>query len=148
MYGLFPPGKERHEALIDGYADDALAAGLAPHYEPFLALNDRFKELCTRWQVKNGEPNDHADAAYDASCVTELAALAAEAEPIISGFADALPRMSRYQTRLDTAAACVARGENNRFTGVMCESFHDIWMELHEDLIVLQRIDRAAEGSF
>jgi hypothetical protein len=31
---------------------------------------------------------------------------------------------------------------------VMCESFHDIWMELHEDLIVLQRIDRVEEGSF
>jgi len=36
----------------------------------------------------------------------------------------------------------------NRFTGVMCESFHDIWMELHEDLILLQRIDRVSEGSF
>jgi len=31
---------------------------------------------------------------------------------------------------------------------VMCESFHDIWMELHEDLIVLQAIDRVHEGSF
>ncbi len=30
----------------------------------------------------------------------------------------------------------------------MCESFHDIWMELHEDLIVMLRIDRVAEGSF
>jgi hypothetical protein len=34
------------------------------------------------------------------------------------------------------------------FTGVGCGSFHDIWMELHEDLVVLQRIDRASEGSF
>ena len=30
----------------------------------------------------------------------------------------------------------------------MCESFHDIWMEFHEDLIVLQRIDRVQEGNF
>ena len=30
----------------------------------------------------------------------------------------------------------------------MCSSFHDVWMELHEDLIVLQRIDRVEEGSF
>ena len=36
----------------------------------------------------------------------------------------------------------------NRFTGVMSESFHDIWMELHEDLILMQKIDRASEGSF
>jgi len=31
---------------------------------------------------------------------------------------------------------------------VRCESFHDVWMELHEVLIVLQRINRVAEGSF
>jgi hypothetical protein len=30
----------------------------------------------------------------------------------------------------------------------MCGSYHDVWMELHEDLIITQRIDRAAEGSF
>ena len=56
--------------------------------------------------------------------------------------------MSRYNSRLAHAADCVAQGELNKFTGVMCESFHDIWMELHEDLIVLQRIDRVEEGSF
>ena len=56
--------------------------------------------------------------------------------------------MARYAGRLDTAAAQVAAGEVKQFTGVMCGSFHDIWMELHEDLIVLQRIDRVEEGSF
>ena len=56
--------------------------------------------------------------------------------------------LARYDSRLATAAVCVANGEANRFTGVMCESYHDVWMELHEDLIVLQRIDRTAEGSF
>jgi len=148
MYGLLPPGKERHEALLLGYASSEVAAGLASHYEPFLELNDRFKELCTDWQVKDGQPNDHADAAYDRGCTDRLAALAGEAEPIIAGFARALPRMARYRERLARAAECVANGETNRFTGVMCESFHDIWMELHEDLIVLQGIDRTAEGSF
>ena len=59
-----------------------------------------------------------------------------------------LPRLARYIERLDDAAAAVAKGEIKRFTGVMCESFHDVWMELHEDLIVLQGIDRAEEGSF
>ncbi len=62
--------------------------------------------------------------------------------------AASLPRIGRYVTRLDRAAECVAGGDTKRFTGVMCESFHDIWMELHEDLIVLQGIDRVKEGSF
>jgi hypothetical protein len=30
----------------------------------------------------------------------------------------------------------------------MCSSFHDIWMELHEDLILLQGVERSAEGSY
>jgi len=121
---------------------------LAPHYAPFLELNDRFKQLCTDWQLKDGQPNDHADAAYDEGCTDRLAALADEAAAVIAGFAAALPRIARYRQRLAHAADCVANGETNRFTGVMCESFHDIWMELHEDLIVLLGIDRTAEGSF
>jgi len=40
------------------------------------------------------------------------------------------------------------QGETNMFTGVMCGSYHDAWMELHEDLILTQGIDRTAEGSF
>jgi hypothetical protein len=67
---------------------------------------------------------------------------------VIAAIAETLPRMARYSARLHEAAGCVERGESNRFTGVMCESFHDIWMELHEDLIVMLRIDRVAEGSF
>ena len=51
-------------------------------------------------------------------------------------------------TRLARAVEAVANGETKRFTGVMCDSYHDVWMELHEDLIVLQRIDRVEEGSF
>jgi hypothetical protein len=42
----------------------------------------------------------------------------------------------------------VASGDIKSFTGVMCGSFHDVWMELHEDLIVLQRVNRVEEGSF
>ena len=45
-------------------------------------------------------------------------------------------------------ASAWSRGETNMFTGVMCGSYHDVWMELHEDLILTQGIDRSAEGSF
>jgi hypothetical protein len=148
MYGLLPPGKERQEALLDSYAGSEQVAGLHVHYERFLELNDVFKQLCTDWQMCNGEQNDHTDAAYDRSCVERLQALNAESRPTLEGFAAVVPRMQRYAERLDAAVAAVVAGEQKKFTGVMCGSFHDIWMELHEDLIVLQRIDRVAEGSF
>jgi hypothetical protein len=148
MFGLLPPGKERQETLSDTYAGPEVQAGLKAHYDRFLELNEVFKQLCTDWQVRGGAQNDHTDAAYDADCIARLSDLCADSHPTIDGFASALPRMGRYSPRLDAAAAKVVAGDTKLFTGVMCGSFHDVWMELHEDLIVLQRINRVEEGSF
>ena len=148
MYGLLPDGKLRQEALLDIYADETLRAGLAQPYRDFLVLNDEFKALCTTWQMRDDVPNDHSDADYDRACVERLARLDADAQPVIAALAAVEPRLARYGPRLTTASTRVALGDTKQFTGVMCESFHDVWMELHEDLIVLQRIDRTHEGSF
>ncbi len=148
MYGLLPAGKQRQEELLDHYADDQVRSGIEAHYEDFLVVNTDFKQLCTDWQMRDGEANDHSDAAYEQGCIDRLATLNEAAQPLIDQLADALPRMARYNTRLAAAANHVAAGETKQFTGVMCESFHDIWMELHEDLIVLQRVNRVEEGSF
>jgi phosphoenolpyruvate-protein kinase (PTS system EI component) len=148
MYSLLPSGKERHEALLDELADEGVRADLASQYESFLALNEQFKRLCTDWQLRNGSPNDHTDAAYDADCAARLAAHHESSRPVIEAMSATVPRFQRYSARLARAAENVANGETDRFTGVMCESYHDIWMELHEDLIILQRIDRVEEGSF
>ena len=67
---------------------------------------------------------------------------------MISDLATAVPRLHLYRRRLLEALTAIDDGQRQRFTGVMCESFHDVWMELHEDLIVLQKIERVSEGSF
>jgi hypothetical protein len=59
-----------------------------------------------------------------------------------------LERLQPYAPRLDASCQRLVSGETNMFTGVMCGSYHDVWMELHEDLILTQSIDRAVEGSF
>jgi phosphoenolpyruvate-protein kinase (PTS system EI component) len=148
MYSLLPSGRERQEAMLADYADEAVRASLADHYQRFLVLNDQFKQLCTDWQTRGDEPNDHSDAAYDEACVVRLQELVDATGPILGALASVVPRVERYRHRLDAASRNVVRGDRKQFTGVMCESFHDIWMELHEDLIVLQGIDRVAEGSF
>ena len=148
MYGLLPPGKQRHEAMLDDYAGDHLRVGLAAPYQQFLELNDAFKQLCTDWQVRHGAPNDHTDPVYDQGCAARLIQLDTMCRPVIAAMAATLPRLARYIIRLARVAESVANGDTGKFTGVMCESYHDIWMELHEDLIVLQRVARAAEGSF
>ncbi len=116
-------------------------------YEAFLALNDSFKALCTDWQLRDGAPNDHADADHDRRVLDRLREHDDRARTVIAGFPAVLPWTCRYAERLAAACERAVDGDHRAFTGVLCDSYHDIWMELHEDLILSQGIDRAAEGS-
>jgi hypothetical protein len=104
--------------------------------------------LCGDWQLRDGAPNDHSDSAYDAAVVKRLVDLHGEAAPVVTAMSGILDRLGTYVPRLASTCDAVVSGQNNMFTGVMCGSFHDVWMELHEDLILSQGIDRAQEGSF
>jgi phosphoenolpyruvate-protein kinase (PTS system EI component) len=146
LWQLTADGAARHAALLPEAA--AAHDGLRVHYTEFLVLNDRMKEMCTLWQLRDGEPNDHTDAAYDAERLTELDEFNRECTPVLEGFAGAAPRFEAYRHRLAASAARAVGGETRMYTGVMCGSFHDVWMELHEDLIQLLGIDRNAEGSY
>jgi hypothetical protein len=146
LWQLTPDGAARHAALLPEAA--AAHDGLRVHYTEFLVLNDRMKEMCTLWQLRDGEPNDHTDAAYDAERLAELDEFNRECAPVLDGFAVAAPRFGAYRHRLAASAARAVGGETRMYTGVMCGSFHDVWMELHEDLIQLLGIDRNAEGSY
>jgi hypothetical protein len=147
FWQVTPAGKEHHAGLLPGATDEQLAAVRAA-YERFLELNVAFKELCISWQVRDGVPNDHTDEAYDAGRVAALGGHHSEADPVLAAFAGAIDRLGLYRVRLDEALQRVQAGERDAFTGVMKRSYHDVWMELHEDLLSILAIDRAAEGSF
>ncbi len=148
LFALMPSGRQRHESLLDMYATETVRARLGTLYDRFLELNGDLKHVCTTWQMRGDEPNDHTDADYDRRCIAELVRIAEAAEPVVESLAAVLPRLDRYRDRLRRAVEQVTSGNTKLFTGVACNSFHDTWMELHEDLIVLQRIDRNEEGSF
>jgi hypothetical protein len=149
LWSLTPAGREAHkEELAQDVAATNAHAHLSENYHAFLALNERFKELCGQWQLRDGEPNDHTDEAYDSAVVQQLVALNAEAQPVVHEIGVAVPRFAPYANRLEQTCRAVVGGDTKMFTGVMCGSYHDVWMELHEDLILSQGIDRAAEGSF
>ena len=148
LWQLTPEGKEAHAAAL---ADDVAAAPidhLKKTYPSFLELNDAFKLLCGDWQLRDGQPNDHSDAR-----TTERLSVACA----ISTTRPA-PYARRSATRCTdfrpTAAGSRPPPNGSRtvsatlFTGVMCGSYHDVWMELHEDLILTLRIDRASKGVF
>lgn len=148
LWQLTPDGRTAHGPPLAADLAGADLDTLGQLYEQFLGLNTEFKTLCGDWQLRNGEVNDHSDPAYDAEVVGRLAELDAQAQPIVTAMGALLARLEPYAPRLSQTLTRVQGGETNMFTGVMCGSYHDAWMELHEDLILTQGIDRHAEGSF
>jgi hypothetical protein len=150
LWQITPKGKEHHAGLLaaDMAAAGAAREGLEGVYPTFLGINEAFKALCGDWQLRGGQPNDHSDATYDAAVIGRLKDLDAQARPVLAAFADAIDRFAGYGPRLAEVLVRIEGGDNRLFTGVMCGSYHDVWMELHEDLILSLGIDRHAEGSF
>ena len=149
LWQLSPAGRAAHaEALEADVSADGVQAGVRQPYDGFLELNDQFKSLCGEWQLKDGAPNDHSDAGYDDEIIGRLVTLDSSAQPVCVSFAEVMARFGPYGPRLREAAGKVQGGDHHLFTGVMCGSYHDVWMELHEDLILTLGIDRAKEGSY
>ena len=149
LWQLTPVGREEHKAaLVADVGHTNIEQKLHDSYAQFLAINERFKELCGDWQLRGGAPNDHSDATYDAAVMQRLVALNDESLPVVTAMGGVLARLAPYAPRLVSSCQRLVSGETNMFTGVMCGSYHDVWMELHEDLILTQGIDRTAEGSF
>jgi hypothetical protein len=144
-----PDARQLHQTLLTG----SLAAGqpeaLLAGYQEFSALNGAFKELCTQWQLRSGQggamvPNDHADPAYDQSVIDGLTALDQRAGELLGRLAASLPRVAGYRGRLGQAVQEIRQGDRDKFTKPLCDSYHDIWMELHQDLILTLGLQRTA----
>jgi hypothetical protein len=147
VWQLTPQGRERHAAALAADAATVRDA-LQPHYPAFLGLNESFKVLCGEWQLRDGAPNDHTDDVYDKSVIERLLAIDHDVQPVAGAVGAEVGRMAPYAPRLASAAQRVADGDHHLFTGVMVGSYHDVWMELHEDLILTLGIERGTEGSF
>ena len=149
MWQLTADGREAHgEALAADLEGLDVEATFGDVYPDFVRVNVAFKELCGAWQLRDGEPNDHSDADYDGGVIDRLVDMHVQAAPLVDAMGQRVSRFAPYRGRLDAALDALRDGDTSMFTGVMCNSYHDVWMELHEDLIVTQGIDRQAEGSF
>jgi hypothetical protein len=142
---LTPAGRARHAELLD---EDLAAAGCRPAlravYPRFEEHNAALKTLCTDWQLRNGEPNDHADARYDGVVIGRLRTLNDAVGPLCAEMAGHLSRLAPYGPRLSAALGRVEAGDRDGFTRPLANSYHDIWMELHEDLIASLGLTRTA----
>lgn len=143
-WSLTPEGREAHAELV---AAERAACGAEPiirdAYAQFLAINHDLIQICTNWQLApDGAPNDHTDAAYDATVIGSLAAIDTAAQPICAQLADAMARFATYGPRLAAAVAKVSAGETSFFASPRVDSYHTIWFELHEDLLQTLGIPR------
>jgi hypothetical protein len=151
-WSLTPAGRKTHRALLS--ADLELSGQRAivfDAYERFLPVNGDFKRVCTDWQLRespSGEPvpNDHRDDAYDGEVIGHLEDIHRRILDPLSELAR-IPRFSLYQSRLEVALAKVRAGDPDGFSRPLTNSYHDVWMELHEDLLVSLDLTRSGADS-
>jgi hypothetical protein len=147
VWQLTPQGRERHAADLAADAEPVREV-IRPQYPAFLGLNESFKVLCGDWQLREGAPNDHSDEVYDKGVIERLLVIDQDVQPVVGAVGAEVERMAPYAPRLESTAQRVADGDHHLFTGVMVGSYHDVWMELHEDLLLTLGVERGAEGSF
>lgn len=150
---LLPEGRAEHERLIDGEADRlGVRAELEQGYRRFLELNQHAKEVFTDWQMRPGPdgdrvPNDHTDPGHDKAVLDRVQELHCQAADVTTELGRFVPRFARYEPRLSAAVQRVLDGDIAALARPMSDSYHDIWMELHEDLLVtLGQVRDEADG--
>lgn len=150
-YALTPAGREQHRSLLN---DDLAASGAADsiraNYEQFLVANAELLAVCTAWQVKDLDANvlnDHSDPAYDAAVVERLSGVHQAVTPITSALSAHVVRFGAYQPRFELALQNVSDGQHEWFARPILDSYHTVWMELHEDLLATLSIDRKSEAA-
>ncbi|MDJ0923199.1 MAG: pyruvate, phosphate dikinase [Acidimicrobiia bacterium] len=115
--------------------------------DDLLPLDLRMKEIMTGWQLREVEGqqviNDHSDEAHDAAILADFGALHVDAGVWLGSLAEGLPRLESYVARLDRAAGLVDEGNTDYLASPRLDSYHNVWFELHEDLILLA--DRTRE---
>ena len=147
---LTPDGKTRSQALI---AADHLRWGTAQAeaaLDAFHALDLRVKDAVTAWQLREvgGAQvlNDHADPAYDAGVLNRLGSLHHDTGEWLESMSEAPPELRRYLSRLERALG-LARHDQRFVASPRVDSYHGVWFELHEELILLAGRSRAQEAA-
>lgn len=139
---ISPAGRARLAELLAAERQHLDSATVATVYDAFRSINREFKALVTDWQLKDGQPNDHQDADYDAAVLARLDGVHRRLTPIIAPVAAQLPRLGAYATKLDVALDRVKAGEIAWLTRPLIDSYHTVWFELHEELILAAGLTR------
>ncbi|HEX2849918.1 MAG TPA: hypothetical protein VHN98_05175 [Acidimicrobiales bacterium] len=146
-WALTSAGRNRHYELVAvEVAESGARDRIDDAYHRFLAVNTELLGVCTDWQLRDGVLNDHGDAAYDDAVIARLRRVDEVVQPVCVDLGAALSRLRGYGGRLGAALERVERGDRDWFAKPMIDSYHTVWFELHEDLLVTLGIERAKEA--
>ncbi|MGH9214723.1 MAG: hypothetical protein ACRDZS_00565, partial [Acidimicrobiales bacterium] len=116
-------------------------------YESFVPINDEVKRIVTDWQMRpvGGELtiNDHSDRRHDERVIARLRRTDAKVSTALSPLAITLNRFDVYPRRLQRALTLIGDGDHSMLAAPLKDSYHTVWFELHEELIILSGRSRA-----
>ena len=116
-------------------------------YDRFGSLNRTLLAICTDWQVRSGGvPNDHRDPVYDWSVIDRLVTLDEQVGPVVRRLGKHVDRFVPYRERMREARRRVADGDSDWLLSPRLDSYHTVWMQLHEDLLLGLGIQRGEES--
>ncbi|MFE1167049.1 transcriptional regulator [Nocardiopsis sp. NPDC058789] len=145
-WGLSEAGRTEGFARISAELDATGTRSLVEHaYGGFLDLNPELLDLCTAWQLRtvDGVPtvNDHTDPDHDARVLGLFSDLDRRLATVCDGLSERLLRFDRYRVRLSGALAKARAGTPGQVTDDTA-SYHAVWAQLHEDLLVTLGLPR------
>jgi hypothetical protein len=142
---LTPAGRVEADLRFRLTGDDEEAVQAA--YARFLPLNRGLIQICSHWQVRaGGVTNDHRDPVYDWAVIDRLVAHDEQTGPVIRALGRRVGRFAQYRERLRGARRRVEADEHDWLLSPRIDSYHTVWMQLHEDLLLGLGVQRADES--
>lgn len=115
-------------------------------YEAFLPVNRKIRDVCTAWQCRpDGTPNDHSDDVYDAGVRESLEDVHEAIQPVLRRLERVLAGSGQYLTALEDALDRFDDGAPEWLASPLCDSYHTVWMRLHQELLLVLGISRAED---
>jgi hypothetical protein len=143
---LTPEGRDEHARAARAEDGSEAATAAETAYTRFQPANERLLKVCHDWQImRGGIPNDHSDPGYDDGVVGRLRGVHSSAEQILADLVPAIPRFTDYPPRFVDALTRLEAGGRQWFASPACDSYHTVWMQFHEDLLLATGRSRADE---
>lgn len=130
-------GKLTADKRMTEISPDARAL-VSNRYETFRTLNEELKQLCADWQART-------DAQGPEDFVAPLSTIDQHIQTILAEIVPAVPHFAEYSARFTRALNKFTSDSDNYLTGVLVDSYHNIWFECHECFFITLNHSRQAE---